>query len=109
MNAESSAKLKALARQGGVAVVSIVPRVALSGLLGALKGLVIMGLIGGALAGASALMWKSFGFAAPNWLLASLALTPVVMALAGGYTGAVRGLLQGLAAQLVERKLLAYV
>jgi len=102
MTPSNAEKLGALAKQGGLALVTSVPRVVLRGLLGGLSGGGLMGLLGGALAGATVLLWRSRDFDAPAWLSASLVLTPVVMAVAGAYTGAVRGLLSGLATQLVE-------
>lgn len=109
MTPQSAQKLKALARQGGTALLTVVPRVVGSGLAGAAGGAALMAVVGLLLAGASMLIWRAADFAAPGWLLGSLALTPVVMALAGAYTGAVRGLLKGLGKQLVEKKLVAYL
>gem|GEM_PF-2902430 len=109
MTPANAEKLKGLAMQGGLALLTIIPRVVLSGVLGAVGGLLFMGLLGGLLVGATVLVWRSMGFDAPGWLTASLALTPVVMGLAGSYCGAVRGLLKGLGQQLVERRLVAYL
>ena len=109
MTPANAEKLKGLAKQGGLALLTIVPRVVGSGLLGAVSGLLLMGLLGGLLSGATVWWWRSTGFDAPGWLTGSLALTPVVMGVAGGYCGAVRGLLKGLGQQLVERKLVAYL
>jgi hypothetical protein len=109
MTPASAEKLKAVAKQGGVALLTIIPRVVLGGLLGAISGLLMMAAIGVGLAGATMLIWKVTGFSAPTWLTASLAVTPLVLGLAGGYTGAVRGLLQGLGQQLIDRKLIAYL
>ncbi len=109
MTPANAEKLKALAKQGGVALLTTIPGVVLGGLTGALGGLVLMGAIGALLAGCSVLLWRSTGFDAPGWLTASLVLTPIVMGLAGGYTGAVRGLLKSLGQQLVDKKLIAYL
>ena len=105
MNAQ---KLKTLAAQGTRAFLSSVPRIALGGIKGGIGGLVLMGALGAALSVSSGLLWRG-NPAIPAWLTGSLFLTPVVLALAGLFIGAVRGLLTALADQLVEKKLLAYL
>jgi hypothetical protein len=104
MNAD---KLKALAAQGSLAFLAAVPRLVLGALAGAALGLVILGGVGALLAFGSAVLWR--GSTVPAWLTASLFLTPVVLALAGLYVGAVRGFLSALAEQLVQKKLVAYL
>lgn len=105
MNTE---KLKSLAQQGGRAFVSTVPPVALGGVKGAFVGLLAMGSLGCVLSFASAMIWRG-NAAIPSWLSASLFVTPLVLGIAGLFIGAARGLLAALAAQLVEKKLLAYL
>ena len=105
MNAE---KLASIAAQGARAFISTVPRVALGGFKGGLGGLVLMGLLGSALSASSALLWRD-NPSIPGWLTASLLVTPVVLALAGLFIGAVRGLVGALAEQVVEKKLVAYL
>ncbi|PZR07412.1 MAG: hypothetical protein DI536_27555 [Archangium gephyra] len=102
-------RLVELSKQGSLALLKAVPRVALGGVLGALQGFLMLGALGGALAAASTWWWKHQSFEAPSWLWASLALPPVVLALAGGYVGAVRGLLAALARQVVEKQLVGWL
>lgn len=104
-----NARLVELSKQGSLALLRAVPRVALGGVLGALQGLVVMGAVGGVLAAISTWWWKHQSFEAPAWLWASLALPPVVLALAGGYVGAVRGLLAALSEQVVEKQLVGWL
>ncbi len=104
MNAE---KLKALAAQGTLAFLSAVPQLAVGTIRGAALGLLLLGAVGGLLAFGSATMWH--GAALPMWLSTSLFLTPVVLAAAGLFVGAVRGFLAALAEQIVAKKLVVYV
>lgn len=103
----SPEKLQAFAKQGGRALLQTLPKVALGAIKGAFGGALLLTAIGGALAFASSLIWPAD---VPRWVVVATAvLCPLVLGLAGLYTGAVRGLLKALAAQLVEKKLLAYV
>lgn len=104
-----NARLLELSKQGSLALLKAVPRVALGGVLGALQGLVVLGAVGGGLSAVSTWWWRHQSFEAPSWLWASLALPPVVLALAGGYVGAVRGLLAALATQVVEKQLVGWL
>lgn len=101
-------KLATLAAQGGRAFLSAVPRIALGGLRGGVFGTLAMGALGAGLSFVTALWWRS-NAALPTWLTASLFVTPLVLAVAGAFIGAVRGALSALALQVVEKKLLAWV
>lgn len=101
-----NAKLAGYARQGGTVMLQVAPRVVGSGLWGAVKGFAGFGLLGGALALTSYLVFWRNG---PESLAWSTLLLPALLAAAGLYTGAVKGLLGGLARQLVERKVVAYL
>jgi hypothetical protein len=100
-------RLATLALEGGKAFLSIVPRVVLGALAGAAGGFVLGVALGSALSGAALFLWRAVDL--PGWLRISLVLTPVVLALAGGYVGFVRGILSALARQVVEKKLLSWV
>lgn len=98
-----------LARGAGKALLQAIPPLVGGGFRGGLKGVILQGLLGLALAGSAAVMWRRSAEQVPWWMYLSLAVTPVVLALAGGYTGAIRGVLKGLAEQLVERRLVAWI
>lgn len=98
-----------LARSAGQALLQAIPSLVGGGFFGALKGVLLQGLLGVGLAGATAFIWSRAEVQVPAWLFVTLVLTPVVLGLAGGYTGAIRGVLQGLAEQLVEKRLVAWV
>ncbi|MFT3711764.1 MAG: hypothetical protein QM817_29345 [Archangium sp.] len=103
----NGAKLQTLALQGGRAFLSTAPKLVGGAFFGIIGGVFTGAFVGALLAGASLLLWR--GSTLPAWMNASLALTPVVLALAGGYVGFVRGVLSALAKQVVEKKLIAWV
>lgn len=102
-----SRDLKTLALQGGEVFLSVLPRVALGGILGSIKWMFLMGAFGGMLALATLWMWSDADI--PSGLRFSLLLTPLVLSIAGIYVGALRGSLEALIKQMLDRKLLAYV
>lgn len=104
-----NARLVELGKQGSVALLKTAPKVALGGVLGAAQGFFVLGALGGVLSALSTWWWKHQTFDAPSWLWASLTLPPVVLALAGGYVGAVRGVLAALARQVVEKRLVGWL
>jgi hypothetical protein len=108
--APASARLADIGRSGLRAMRQVVPRVVGAGLVGALLGFFLTGLLGLALAGAGAGIRHLAGVSFPTWLVVlDLILTPLAFALAGGYAGGVRGAMRKLAQDLVERRLVTYV
>lgn len=96
------------AMNGGRALASAVPRVVGQGVLGGVGGALGFGLVGLGLAVFSS--WQRAHVPdAPAWLAISWVLGPVSLALAGAYAGTMRGLLLGLAKQLVEKRLVAHL
>lgn len=104
----NTAKLQRLALQGGQVFLSTAPRLVVGALWGSVTGFFAGALLGSALAGLAWWLWLGAAHL-PSWLSVSLVLTPIVLALAGGYIGFVRGVLSALAKQVVEKKLLAWV
>ena len=100
-------ELQALSRRGSEAFLAALPRIVLGGLWGSVKGLVTLGLLGGAVSLASWWMWHSADV--PSWLVLSLLLTPVVFAFVGVYVGALRGVVRALVQQVEERGLVHHL
>lgn len=100
--------LKALAAQGADVFVSVLPRVVLGGLLGSFKWMFALSALGAVLSGATWWLWRDME-QIPGWLRLSLLLTPLVLAFAGIYVGALRGILKALIEQMNKHKLMAYV
>ncbi len=102
-------KLKAYAVQGSAVFLSTVPRIVGSGLLNALGGGFFGALLGVGIALGTSMWWGHARAETPAWALALLWLSPPALGAAGLYIGAVRGLLAGLAQQMLDKKLVAFL
>lgn len=98
------------ARRGFGALVEAVPRIVWSGVKGAVVGFFAIGFAAAAVVGGLTAYNVLFDTALPGWLLlANAVVVPLSFSLAGAYAGGVRGVLAGLARQLVERNLIEYL
>lgn len=105
----ASAKVLGWAKGSTAALAAVLPRVLVGGLKGGAVGAVGMGVLGAALAAASAQWWHARGAELPSWLYASLVAVPVLWAVAGGFVGTVRGLLSALGQALLDQGLVRWV
>jgi hypothetical protein len=104
-------QLLALTRSGLRLFVSVVPSLVGAGLLGAIKGLVVFGLMG-LLAGALFVLLPRFlGLPqAPLWLeILGFLLPPLALSLSGGYILMVQRVTERLAHEVQERGLVRYL
>ncbi len=99
----ASAQLRSVARSGLLTLSQIIPRVVWRGFVSAFKGLLVFVPVGALFGGVAAFLgWQLGGW--PGWLLAlDAVVASIAFGAAGGYTGAVRGALAELAAQLQQR------
>jgi hypothetical protein len=100
-----------LARSGMRLLMGLVPSLLKAGVLGALKGLFLFGVLGVGVGGAYVYAPSLLGLpAAPGWLTAlGLLLPPVALALAGGYALMVRGFTGRLAEEAQQLGLVRYL
>ncbi|MCP3102865.1 hypothetical protein LZ198_28705 [Myxococcus sp. K15C18031901] len=104
-------RLAGLARGGVRLFVGVVPALLGAGLWGALKGMFLFGAFGALMAGVFALSPRFTGGAPiPPWLLfTSFVVTPLSLALAGGYVLMLQGVGDRLAREVQSRGLMGYV
>lgn len=109
-DADTKQQLYEYTRQGLLALVQMLPSVLWSGLKNAISGFLLMGFFGAVMAGGFAMFHSMNDTNLPAWLiLSSLVVVPLSLALAGGFSGGVRGLLAMIAKQLIERNLIDYL
>lgn len=99
-----------IVRSGLRSLVALVPALLGSGVKGALKGFFLFGCFGLALAGVFALAPRWTGAApTPPWLnYLSFVLTPLALAVAGGYVWMLHGVSSRLASEVRARGLMGY-
>jgi len=104
-------QLLALTRAGLRLFVSMVPALIGAGLLGALKGLLLFGLVGLVVGGLFLLLPRLMGLPeAPLWLeILGVLLPPVALSISGGYILMMQRMTQGLAQQAQERGVVRYL
>ncbi|MCY1039698.1 hypothetical protein OV208_00080 [Corallococcus sp. bb12-1] len=103
-------RMAGMARAGLRMLVSVVPSLVGSGFWGALKGFFLFGSFGLVMAGVFVLVPRLSGAApTPLWLeVLSFVLTPLALALSGGYVLMVHGVSARLAREVQERGLMRY-
>jgi len=104
-------QLLALTRAGLRLFVRVVPALVWAGLVGALKGLVLFGLVGLVAGGLFVLLPRLLGLPpAPLWLdILSFVVPPIALSLAGGYLLMMQRMTQRLAQEAQERGLVRYL
>ncbi|RYZ43225.1 MAG: hypothetical protein EOO71_04670 [Myxococcaceae bacterium] len=103
-------RMAGMARAGLRLLVSVVPSLVGTGFWGALKGFLLFGTFGLVMAGVFVLVPRLSGAApTPVWLeVLSFVLTPLALALSGGYVLMVHGVSARLAHEAQERGLMRY-
>ncbi|RKH20664.1 hypothetical protein D7X74_03545 [Corallococcus sp. CA047B] len=103
-------RMAGMARAGLRVLVSVVPSLVGSGFWGALKGFFLFGSFGLVMAGVFVLVPRLSGAApTPVWLeVLSFVLTPLALALSGGYVLMVHAVSARLAREVQERGLMGY-
>lgn len=106
---DANLELQAIGRRGLSALIEIIPRAAWAGIKGAVGGFFLFGLIGGAFALVSWLVRRWLGDTT-SWLTLTLfVLMPLAFALAGLWSGAIRGAASKVAEELAARKAVVWL
>jgi len=104
------ARLADITRAGLRAMCEVIPRVVWAGFKGSFAGFFLAGFLGLGVAALGVAFEHLRGVTFPTWVtVLDFVITPLAFALAGGYGGGVRGSMQKLAEELVQRRLVAYL
>jgi hypothetical protein len=102
----AAAQLLTLGRSALTALIELVPRAVWRGFKGSFAGFFLTGFLGLIVAGTAAAASALHVMPQPRWLvLVNLAWVPFVLAIAGGYAGAINGFLSTLSEEVEERGL----